>query len=327
MLHTLRAMVPSALAAALRPDPRSAARPRKLPLRPTFIRIPPGASPGLPVVIDRLDGMTRVLHDGGPHSHGFFSFLFAVRGEGSMDIGRRRVRVEPGTMVITVPGETHDTRRLRGVDRWAVSFTPDALGTSAAAWLFPSSDQAEWLALLRRPSGSARTLVVPPGERLVWKRHLADIAGEIRLRHRGYREAIRAHLKLILIGAARLAAEPGEPEARAPLLDEVFRVIEAGFARQLSLSEVARTVGRSPAHLTTVVRTQTGLTVQQWVIERRMAEARQRLVATDENVTVVAERSGYQDPSLFSRHFRRAHGMTPGEWRHGEAAILRPVER
>ena len=318
-------MVPPAFTTIL--VPRRPGSTRILGLRPTFIRIPPGANPGLPVVIDRLDGRTRVLHDGGPHSHGFFSFLFVVRGEGSMDVGRRHVRVQPGTMVITAPGETHDTRGLKGVDRWAVSFTPDALGTSAAAWLFPSSDQPEWLALLRRPSGTARTLLVPPAERLVWKRHLADLSRESRLRQRGYREAIRAHLKLILISAARLAAPPGAPEARAPLLDEVFRVIEARFARQLSLAEVARTVGRSPAHLTTVVRTQTGLTVQQWVIERRMAEARQRLVATDENVTVVAERSGYQDPSLFSRHFRRAHGMTPGEWRHGKPAILRPVER
>ena len=69
--------------------------------------------------------------------------------------------------------------------------------------------------------------------------------------------------------------------------------IEARFSEKISLVDIARAVGRSPSHLTTVVREQTGMTVQQWIIERRMSEARQRLLlGNDENVEIVAERVG-----------------------------------
>jgi AraC-like DNA-binding protein len=164
-----------------------------------------------------------------------------------------------------------------------------------------------------------RAILVPKGDRAEWVRRLDALATELRDRPRGFREVARAELKILLVRAARLATPDDAPEALSPLLGEVFDVIERRFADRLSLSDVARNVGRSPAYLTSVVRRETGLTVQAWIIERRMAEARQRLLTSDEAVVVVAERAGYGDPTLFIRHFKRAHGMTPKEWRKAAA--------
>ena len=47
----------------------------------------------------------------------------------------------------------------------------------------------------------------------------------------------------------------------------------------------------------------------------RMAEARRRLLHSDEHVDIIAERVGYADPTHFIRMFRRTHGATPGRWR------------
>jgi AraC-like DNA-binding protein len=95
----------------------------------------------------------------------------------------------------------------------------------------------------------------------------------------------------------------------------VFAVIERGHAEPLSLRDVAREVGMTPGHLTTVVRRRTGRTVQEWIIERRMAEARRLLAATDLPVQEVARRVGITDPGYFTRLFRRAHGTSPRAWR------------
>jgi AraC-like DNA-binding protein len=83
----------------------------------------------------------------------------------------------------------------------------------------------------------------------------------------------------------------------------------------LSLRDVAREVGMTPGHLTTVVRRRTGRTVQEWIIERRMAEARSLLAETDLPVAEVARRVGVPDPGYFSRLFSRRHGASPREWR------------
>ena len=59
-----------------------------------------------------------------------------------------------------------------------------------------------------------------------------------------------------------------------------------------------------------------------WILERRLAEARRRLLHTSEMVDVIAERVGYADPTHFIRMFRRAHGATPAVWRNTQ--LLRP---
>jgi AraC-like DNA-binding protein len=286
----------------------------------SLIQFPTGAPLGFPISINWVDGLGGPIHSAGPHAHGFFALLYGMTGAGTMRCGRQDLPITPGSIVITAPGELHDTSGLRGVARWGLDFTPDAFGAEAAGWLFPRPSRPEWLVFLRRSWDAPQVIEVPVELRDDWMRQLATIARELAERAHGYREIVRAELKALLIRTARLVKRgraPDSPEPISPLLGEVFDVIEARFADRVSLTDVARAVGRSPAHLTTVVREQTGMTVQQWIIERRMAEARQRLMVSDENVNVLAERVGYRDPTLFIRHFKRAHGVTPRRWRNG----------
>ena len=67
----------------------------------------------------------------------------------------------------------------------------------------------------------------------------------------------------------------------------------------------------TPGHLTTVMRRRTGRTVGEWIIERRMAEARRLLAETDLPVREVARLVGVADPGYFSR----THGASPRKWR------------
>jgi AraC-like DNA-binding protein len=99
------------------------------------------------------------------------------------------------------------------------------------------------------------------------------------------------------------------------LLADVFAVIDRRHSQPLSLRDVAGELGMTPGHLTTVVRRRTGRTVQEWIIERRMAEARELLAETDLPVAEVAGRVGVPDPGYFSRLFTRSHGTSPRKWR------------
>jgi AraC-like DNA-binding protein len=100
-----------------------------------------------------------------------------------------------------------------------------------------------------------------------------------------------------------------------PLLSRVFHFIETNYQNSISLREVAKEVGRSPAYLTDLVRRETGKTVLNWIIERRMAEARRLLLETQHSVERIAEAVGYFDRRHFSRQFLRLHKTTPQTWR------------
>ena len=97
---------------------------------------------------------------------------------------------------------------------------------------------------------------------------------------------------------------------------KVFEFIEANFHRPLELKEVASNLGYSSAYLTNLVRQKTGHTVKQWIIERRMHQARQLLLNTEKAIAQIAEDTGYTDTSYFIRQFKQLHGNSPNLWRN-----------
>ncbi|SPM32824.1 transcriptional regulatory protein [Mycobacterium rhizamassiliense] len=210
------------------------------------------------------------------------------------------------------PGELYDL--AGGV---AVFFDPAALGEDARspwpAWrahplLFP---------FLHGHSGGVLQLEVPADRRPLWDSAIRSIESELTARQDGHRQAALAHLTLLLIELARLARDvvAGLRRSGEPLLADVFAVIDRRHGEPLSLRDVANEVAMTPGHLTTVVRRRTGRTVVEWIIERRMAEARGLLVDTDLPVAEIAGRVGMADPGYFSRLFSREHGMSPRDWR------------
>jgi AraC-like DNA-binding protein len=96
-----------------------------------------------------------------------------------------------------------------------------------------------------------------------------------------------------------------------PRLAEVFGFIEAHYHEPISLRDVLAAVNLSSDHLTTIVRRKTGRPVQEWIKERRMAQARRLLVETDLTIDQLARQVGYADSVYFVRTFRRVHGTTP----------------
>lgn len=99
-------------------------------------------------------------------------------------------------------------------------------------------------------------------------------------------------------------------------INQVFEFIDRNYSRHLELREVASTLGYSPAYLTDLVRQKTGRTIKQWIIERRMNEARKLLLNTERSIAQIAEQTGYTDAGYFIRQFKQIHGTSPHLWRN-----------
>lgn len=98
-------------------------------------------------------------------------------------------------------------------------------------------------------------------------------------------------------------------------LKNIFEFIESHYHQSITLSDVAKAVGYSPAYLTHRVAQQTGETINCWIVKRRMVAARHLLQTTDHTIEEVALRLGYQNVGHFSRQFRQHHGNPPQAWR------------
>jgi len=275
-----------------------------------------------PVSIGRLDrDSLEGAESEHAHSHDFLVLAYYERGGGSIRIGDRQWRVNAGDLYVVAPGEVvgigDDLRGLAEAEGWAVSFPPEGLGPQAPDALLAWRAHPLLFPFVRGAASGAQRLVVPEAERPTWSERLAALERELRERRDGYQEAAIANLTLLLVDLSRLATDVvGDLRLKGePLLAEVFGFIEAQYAERISLRDVASAVNLSPAHLTTTVRRRTGRTVQEWIAERRMAQARRLLVETDLTVEEIGRRVGYGDSVYFVRSFRRAHGITPLRWR------------
>ncbi|MEL7332699.1 MAG: response regulator [Cyanobacteria bacterium J06560_2] len=105
-----------------------------------------------------------------------------------------------------------------------------------------------------------------------------------------------------------------------PKLETVFKFIENHYQQPIHLSDVAKAAGYSPAYLTNLSQSYTGRTIKNWIIERRMVQARRLLRETAQSIKKIAEASGYADAGYFTRQFRQLHGMTPKTWRGGSGS-------
>ena len=98
-------------------------------------------------------------------------------------------------------------------------------------------------------------------------------------------------------------------------LSEVFDFIELNYHQSIRLKEVAEAVGYSSAYLTDLVRRMTGKTVNNWIIERRIAEAKRLLSETEDSIEQIAFTVGYQNINHFYYQFRNYCRDTPRSWR------------
>jgi AraC family transcriptional activator of pobA len=249
-----------------------------------------------------------------PVTHAHAALAFYTDGHARMELDGRW-ELAPGDVLIVPAGAPH--RRLAAKDAafWGLGFCVPCFASLDGA--------AELLAPFERVRDGAAAVVSIPGER---QELLASLFRELEARTHAPSAVQRSLLTLVLDEVGRAArGHAGPPAGGSGVVVDALRYIERHCLRPLTLAEVAAAVGRSPAHVTTALRRATGRSAVAWIVAGRMAEARRRLLHSDEHVDVIAERVGYADPTHFIRMFRREHGTTPAAWRASLNRATRPA--
>ena len=111
---------------------------------------------------------------------------------------------------------------------------------------------------------------------------------------------------------------PAEEKAH-PLVTKFFEML---FDRKRVLDSVsgyAEQLGISPSYLNKLVRTQTRHSAMDWVEISRVNWAKCLLKDSDMSIGDISVAIGVDDPSYFTRFFRKSTGMTPSEFRRAMA--------
>ena len=115
------------------------------------------------------------------------------------------------------------------------------------------------------------------------------------------------------------AADSGEaphPWRHADQMKSVLRRIRRDYAAPLTLDELAAEAGLAPKYLCRVFRQVTGRTPIDYLNYYRIECAAELLCTTTDSITDVALSCGFNDPSYFSRMFRRQKRVSAHVYRN-----------
>lgn len=108
-------------------------------------------------------------------------------------------------------------------------------------------------------------------------------------------------------------------------LEEVTTYVEDHLNHDLTLSALAQHIGFSAFYFARLLRQTTGESPHQFVLRRRVAQARRLLEQADLSLTEVAIATGFAHQSHLTRHFKQRFGQTPSAYRR-EMVLRRAVE-
>jgi AraC family transcriptional regulator len=98
-------------------------------------------------------------------------------------------------------------------------------------------------------------------------------------------------------------------------LRRIRELVHAKMEDDLSLDEMAQSVGLSTAHFARMFRKSTGETPHQFVLRQRLERAKAMLRAPDARVLDVAVACGFKTQQHFAQVFRDVWGVSPTEYR------------
>ena len=95
----------------------------------------------------------------------------------------------------------------------------------------------------------------------------------------------------------------------------IKQYIQKNYEQDITLVSIASEFFFNPSYLSHMFKQKTGYSVKQYLLRRRLGEAQIRLAMTQDSVQTIAEESGFEDASYFSRIFSKYIGLTPTEYR------------
>jgi len=154
---------------------------------------------------------------------------------------------------------------------------------------------------------------------------IENIDHEFTHKKSGYNQAALIQLQLILLLLNRSIIHQHSPytatqKAIPKWLSMILEYIEDHFSEKITLSFLAEYGNVSSAHLSRVFKQMTGLNVSEYIKMKKILNAKQLLLKTEENVSSIAEQCGFESMPYFHRTFKKIMDMTPSQYRHSTKA-------
>jgi AraC family transcriptional regulator, transcriptional activator of pobA len=250
-------------------------------------------------IVDRAAGLDWTI---GAHRHLHLHQLFLLS-SGTIDLtlDGEAVSVVPPSVINIPRGTVHGFSFSAGTEGCVLTLPADDFPDLFAA-------PAETAAALAR----AFSLAADPSLQQRFAAVAAAHGGTSAFR----RTLLRAEAAALIAQVTEKEYESLETRTTAdPRIQRFDAMVRNSVTRRFSLQDLAGALAMSPRSLSRLCKTETGMSAQRYFEAQKMREACRLLVYTRMPAQQIAYQLGFDDPSYFSRVFRRNLGVSPNSYR------------
>ncbi|GMK37549.1 hypothetical protein PCCS19_06030 [Paenibacillus sp. CCS19] len=153
-------------------------------------------------------------------------------------------------------------------------------------------------------AGDVHGFMLPEPLQSEWQRSLRDIRSIGQ-----YEQAMNR-----IVEALCAIESPADAPQYSLLIQKAVRIVQEQYAEGITLDEIADNLHVTMAYLSGQFNKEVGRPFSVYIRELRLRKAKELLLGSELRTFEIAQQVGYPDPKYFSRVFKEATGMTPGEY-------------
>lgn len=240
-----------------------------------------------------------------PHRHDYFTILLVKNACGSHFIDYDEFKMKPRTIFFLLPGQVHQVVvNNDNPEGDILMFSEEFLSRNYIS--------QEFISNLSVFSCGVNTPPIDLNEESYNK--ICVFSDEIRKAFQTDSpfkfDIIAANLKLLLIECNQYAAQPKDDnpqniQAGRQIIKQFRELLDAKIDIWHKVSEYADAMNISPDYLNNVIKTNIGKTAKELIFSRLILEAKRLGLHTSLTTKEIAYQLGYDDPSHFSKFFKK----------------------
>ena len=128
-------------------------------------------------------------------------------------------------------------------------------------------------------------------------------------------DKIESYAKIMTICAEYITLTNALP-SHSPKIPELAKIyIHENFSERITIKDICKSLGCSKSALLSTFKSEYGITVNSYLCNIRIDEAKRLLTSTSLSICDIADKIGFYDQSYFSKVFSQKVGITPTDYR------------
>lgn len=252
------------------------------------------------------------------HAHNGMQFLYIHEGTGRLILNDRLYTLKPRTFVYFQPYQVHLVRyelpRLRSMLVINIPLLKQYL------LMFPYL--SGFISFLEKSKEGQQIFQLSPkqdDELLAQFAMFHHILSSVPI-HEQQEQFLIFCMQFISYLKAHVFTEHGSDEngfssRQSHHAEDIVAWIDRHYKEPFNLEKLSANMHLSSSYVSNLFRSYTGSTITEYILRRRLDEARLLLTTTAMTIDQVGKQSGFPNPAYFSRCFKKRHTVTPQQYR------------